>query len=290
MKTFAGGLAAHYALDSTTLCQCVRFELAEAHTDASVFAYTTAQVDVEVDGLTYLAGPGLDIGEIASAAGMAVDNLELTILPDDDGGTITRADLLTGKWNGAAFEIFETSFVDPSIGVNILKTGTLGEVRLDRGRFVVELRSLAQALQQPLGAVTSKTCRYRLGDAGCTLALGPFTHAGTVSAVTSQQVFTASALAQAADYFVEGTVEFTSGDNDGYTQKCKVFTSGKVFTLSLPMPYAIQIGDTFSAVAGCQKRLAEDCATKFSNVLNFGGEPHLPGIDALTSPPVVDVP
>lgn len=285
MKTFAGGLASHYALDATTLCQCVKF----TRTDATVLAYTTAQVDVVVSAVTYLSGPGLEIGEIASAAGLAVDNLELSILPDEDGGTITRADLLTGRWNGAAFEIFETSFVDPTIGINILKTGTLGEVRLDRGRFVVELRSLAQALQQPLGAVTSKTCRYRLGDAGCTLALGPYTHAGTVTAVTSQQVFTASALTQAAEYFVEGTVTFTSGDNDGYTQKCKVFTSGKVFTLSLPMPYAIQIGDTFSAVAGCQKRLAEDC-TKFSNVVNFGGEPHLPGIDALTSPPVVDVP
>lgn len=284
MKTFAAGLAAHYALDATTLCQCVKFTRA----DATVIAFTTAQVDVTVSAVVY--GPGLELGEIASAAGLAVDNLELTILPDEDGGTITRADLLTGLWNGAAFEIFETSFVDPTIGVNILKTGTLGEVRLDRGRFVVELRSLAQALQQPLGAVTSKTCRYRLGDAGCTVALGPFTHAGAVSAVTSQQVFTASALPQAAEYFVEGTVTFTSGNNDGYTQKCKVFTSGKVFTLSLPMPYAIQIGDTFSAVAGCQKRLAEDCATKFSNVLNFGGEPHLPGIDALTSPPVVDVP
>lgn len=283
-KTFAGGLAAHYALDATTLCQCVKFTRA----DATVIAFTTAQVDVPVSAVVY--SPGLEIGDIASAAGLAVDNLELTILPDEDGGTITRADLLTGLWNGAAFEIFETSFVDPTIGVNILKTGTLGEVRLDRGRFVVELRSLAQALQQPLGAVTIKTCRYRLGDAGCTVALGPFTHAGTVSAVTSQQVFTASALTQAAEYFVEGTVTFTSGANDGYTQKCKVFTSGKVFTLSLPMPYAIQIGDTFSAVAGCQKRLAEDCATKFSNVLNFGGEPHLPGIDALTSPPVVDVP
>ena len=283
-KTLDAGLIAHYALDATTLCQCAKF----TRTDGEILAFTTAQIDVTVSARVY--SPGITIGEIASAAGMAVDNLELTILPDEDGGTITRADLLTGLWNGAAFEIFETSFVDPSIGVNILKTGTLGEVRLDRGRFVVELRSLAQALQQPLGAVTSKTCRYRLGDAGCTLALGPFTHAGTVSAVTSQQVFTASALTQAADYFVEGTVEFTSGDNDGYTQKCKIFTSGKVFTLSLPMPYAIQIGDTFSAVAGCQKRLAEDCATKFSNVLNFGGEPHLPGIDALTSPPVVDVP
>ena len=283
-KTFAAGLAAHYALDTTTLCQCAKF----TRTDGTILAFTTAQVDVTVSARTY--APGMEIGEIASAAGLAVDNLELSILPDEDGGTITRADLLTGLWNGAAFEIFETSFVDPTIGVNTLKTGTLGEVRLDRGRFVVELRSIAQALQQPLGDVTSKTCRYRLGDARCTVALGPFTHSGTVSAVTSQQVFTASALTQAADYFVEGTVKFTSGNNDGYTQKCKSFTSGKVFTLSLPMPYAIQIGDTFSAIAGCQKRLTEDCGTKFSNVVNFGGEPHLPGIDALTASPVADVP
>ena len=286
MKTFSGGLAAHYALDTTTLCQCVKF----TRTDATVLAYTTAQVDVVVSGVTYLAGPGLEIGEIASAAGLAVDNLELTILPDDDGGTITRADLLTGLWNGAEFTIFETSFVDPTIGINTLKTGTLGEVRLDRGRFVVELRSLAQALQQPLGAVTSKTCRYRLGDAGCTVTLGTYTHSGTVSGVTSKQVFTAAALGQAADYYVEGTVTFNTGDNAGYTQKCKGFSAGKVFTLSLPMPYAIQIGDTFDAIAGCQKRITEDCDTKFSNLVNFGGEPHLPGIDALTSPPVVDVP
>lgn len=285
-KTFDAGLTAHYALDATTLCQCVKF----TRTDGEILAYTTAQVDVVVSGRTYLAGPGLEVGEIASSAGLAVDNLELAILPDEDGGTITRADLLTGLWNGAAFEIFETSFVDPTIGVNLLKSGTLGEVKLDRGRFRVELRSLAQALSQPVGDVTSKTCRYRLGDDRCTVDLGPYTHTGTVSGVTSKQVFTASALSQAGDYFVEGVVTFTSGNNDGYSQKCKIFTSGKVFTLSLPMPYTIQVGDTFSAVAGCQKRLAEDCDTKFDNVLNFGGEPHLPGIDAITASPTVEVP
>jgi uncharacterized phage protein (TIGR02218 family) len=54
-----------------------------------------------------------------------------------------------------------------------------------------------------------------------------------------------------------------------------------VFTLSLPMLSAISAGHTFSVIAGCQKRL-EDCRDKFSNVLNFQGEPHLPGIDQLT--------
>lgn len=283
MKTFASGLAAHYAQDSTTLCQCLKI----TRRDGVVLGYTTAPIDVTVSAQLYLAGPGLDIGDIVSTSGLAVDNLELTILPDD-AGTITRADLLTGKWNGAAFTIFECSYADPTLGINTLKSGTTGEVRMQRGAFTVELRSLTQMLQQPVGAVTSKTCRYRLGDANCTVALAGFTFTGTVTAVASQQQFTAAALAQAADYYVEGLVTFTSGLNAGYTQKCKAFSAGKVFTLSLPMPYAIANGDTFSAIAGCQKRHLLDCETKFSNILNFGGEPDLPGVDALTAPAVAD--
>lgn len=284
MKTFAGGLAAHYALDATTLCQCLKI----VRSDGVSLHYTTAQIDVPVSGDVYLSAPGLEVSDLVNSSGLNVDNLEMTIIPEDSG-YITRSDLLTGKWNGANFELFETSYVDPTIGINILKTGTLGEVRLARDSFVVELRGLAQALQQTIGAVTSKTCRYRLGDADCTVDLGPFTHNGTVSGVTSQQVFTASALTQPADYFVEGTVEFTSGNNDGYIQKCKIYTSGKIFTLSLPMPFPIQVGDTFTAIAGCRKRLSEDCYTKFDNVLNFGGEPHIPGIDSVTAPPEVDI-
>jgi hypothetical protein len=28
-----------------------------------------------------------------------------------------------------------------------------------------------------------------------------------------------------------------------------------------------------------------DCVDKYNNILNFQGEPHAPGVDALTSPP-----
>lgn len=284
MKTFDAGLAAHYALATTTLARCIEITRA----DGAVYRYTDAQRDLTVGADTYLAGPGLVVGDIASAAGLAVDNLELTITPDD--AAITRADILAGFWDGAAFSIFETNYLDTAGGINILRTGTFGEIRLERSRFVVELRGLAQALQQPVGDVTSKTCRYRLGDDRCTVDLAPFTHTGTVTSVTSAQVFTASALGQAADYYVEGTITFTSGLNDGITRKVRAFSSGKQFTTSLPFPYAVAVSDTFSAVAGCQKRHAEDCETKFSNILNFGGEPHIPGIDALTAPPEVDVP
>jgi uncharacterized phage protein (TIGR02218 family) len=44
------------------------------------------------------------------------------------------------------------------------------------------------------------------------------------------------------------------------------------------MPRPIQAGDTFSITAGCDKRF-ETCRDRFSNVVNFGGFPHMPGND-----------
>lgn len=52
--------------------------------------------------------------------------------------------------------------------------------------------------------------------------------------------------------------------------------------LQLYMPYPIQVGDTFSAVAGCDKTMTV-CKNSFSNIVNFRGFPHLPGRDRLIS-------
>ena len=49
------------------------------------------------------------------------------------------------------------------------------------------------------------------------------------------------------------------------------------FTLWLPMPNAIQTGDAYSVYPGCDKRFAT-CQTKFSNAVNFGGFPYVPGV------------
>lgn len=62
------------------------------------------------------------------------------------------------------------------------------------------------------------------------------------------------------------------------SQKVETFAGG-VFTLALPMFATSVVGNTYSVVAGCHRRLVEDCFTKFDNVLNFQGERHLPGLD-----------
>lgn len=57
---------------------------------------------------------------------------------------------------------------------------------------------------------------------------------------------------------------------------------GTRFTLQLPMPYDIEIADTYSVIAGCDKTFAT-CKAKFNNVVNFRGFPHIPGADMLVS-------
>lgn len=277
MKIIPIELAEHYEQETTTIASCMKI----TRTDGLMVGFTSVDRRLRIEGLDYQLG--VDVSSIVSSAGLNVDNMEMTIVPD--GEVVKRLDIISGRWDKAAFEIFEVNYEDTGAGTNPIKSGTLGEVELNRGKFTVELRSLKQALQQPVGEVTSKTCRYRLGDARCRVDLETFTHDAVVTESVDNQTIASDDLTQDDDYFTEGYVLFMSGQNDGLSYKCKSFSSGQI-TLSLPMEFPCGEGDEFIAVAGCQKRHLLDCRDKFTNIPNFGGEPHLAGIDALTRNPV----
>jgi len=58
--------------------------------------------------------------------------------------------------------------------------------------------------------------------------------------------------------------------------------STRTVVLFLPMPNLLAVGDTFEAYPGCAKDIAT-CRDTFDNILNFRGEPYVPGQDALTA-------
>lgn len=275
MKTLPVALAAHVAQGTTTLAHLLKI----TRTDGAVYAFTGASRSVTIGGVLYRAAPGLDVSSLSISAGLAVDNLELTTL--DDGSTFSRIDVLGGVWRNAAFLISRYNWASPADGTDPVMAGTLGDVQLRSGTIVAELRGLQQYLQQNLGSVTSKTCRARLGDSLCRVDLAPWSVTGTVTAVSSGRVFTDAARAEADGWFADGVLTFTSGACAGLRQKVKAIAAGQI-TLSLPMLQAITVGDGYSLIAGCSKRLTEDCVGKFDNALNFQGEPHLPGVDTLT--------
>ncbi len=183
MKTLPTLLASHYSAGTTTLADLLKI----TRKDGAVFAFTSGAENVTISGQLYASAQGLNISSIEVSAGFAVDNLELTTL--DDGTVFSRIEVLAGVWRNADFVISRYNFASPTDGVEVRMAGTIGEVHLHRGYVVAELRGLQQYLQQPIGSVTSKTCRARLGDAMCTKSLTALTHANVIGQVDSSQRF-----------------------------------------------------------------------------------------------------
>lgn len=269
-------------------CGTLVFGVRIVRRDATVFGFTehdSAQT-VTVDGESTLlqATPGFSIQSLVSAAGVGVDNTDVYVIADD--AVFTRADILAGKWDGAKVYFFRYNWKLPASGLIPVKRGSFGNFTPQQGQFKVEFRDQRQALQQNTTWVIQEACRWRLGDARCTVDLAPFTFtAVAVTAVASAYEFTASALTQADDYFGEGFVSWLTGLNAGTPgHKVKTFAAG-VVTLSEFAVFPIDIGDTFEIVAGCRKRWDADCRDKFDNIINFGGEKDKPTRDDLASPP-----
>lgn len=80
------------------------------------------------------------------------------------------------------------------------------------------------------------------------------------------------------DWFKWGVVIWRSGNSAGTQVECRGWVdSSNTLTLMMPTTGAIQVGDEFEITPGCDKR-ASTCRTKFNNLPNFRGEPHIPGV------------
>ena len=113
-----------------------------------------------------------------------------------------------------------------------------------------------------------------------------WTRHGVVSGVTDHAIFqgTIDESRFVDGWFDFGAVIFETGDNIGLGGEVKGstdVTTGEVsIQLFKGMFFPIQVGDQFRIYAGCDKTLAT-CRDKFDNVINFRGEPFMPGNDAV---------
>lgn len=273
MRVISPQLEAHFAGGMTTLATCWKI----IRQDGVELGFTDHDLALSIDGLDYDSIAGFTPTTVESKSNMSVDNLEV------EGQTfpskITESDLLAGMYDYAEIEIFTVNYEDLSQGRLIVKRGRLGEVTINEQLFTAEVRGLTQHLSQTIGEVYSPSCRAVFGDARCKRSLTSFTITTTVTEITNNQTFKASALGQAAGYFTGGEVQWTSGNNAGRRMEVKEFASAQL-VLALPMGKSIQVGDGFRVIAGCDKT-RETCRSKFNNILNFRGEPDVPGVDQL---------
>lgn len=78
------------------------------------------------------------------------------------------------------------------------------------------------------------------------------------------------------DWYRDGEIEWTTGDNVGTTSAIVGYEDATVkFRLLIPTPYPIQVGDKGIIRVGCDG-LFTTCKDKFANQINFGGDHEAP--------------
>jgi uncharacterized phage protein (TIGR02218 family) len=277
MKSASTALAAHLAGEVTTLATCWRLERA----DGWVRGFTDHDRELVVDGLTYVASTGFLPSAIKTASDLSVDNLDVDGFLDD--AALRAEDLIAGLFDGARIEVFIVNWADLGQGRLLLRKGFLGEIKRADQRFSAEIRGLSNRLQQTAGKLYSRLCRVDLGSSECGVALGPRTDTYAVTQVIAADTVRI-VTARATGYFTFGKATFTTGSNAGAVNEV-LLHDGQTIRLFVPMPRPIVVGDEIMLVAGCDKT-PETCNAKFSNILNFRGEPHIPGNDKVFSYPV----
>jgi uncharacterized phage protein (TIGR02218 family) len=279
MKTLSPALQAHLDDGTTTLSWCWRI----SQSDGVALGFTDHDRTLSFDGTEFEPESGFAASEIRSGSELAVDAQDATGVLTSD--RITETDILDGRWDNAAVELWRVNWTDTSQRV-LLRRGAVGQIRRGRMAFVAEVRSLAHVLGQTVGRTFQAGCDAALGDARCGIDLENAIYKGTgvVTDLLRDREFVVSGLAGfEAGWFTSGIITWTSGANAGRVTEVLAHgrdgSSASLTLLEAPVR-AVTEGDSFIARAGCDKRIAI-CSAKFANVANFRGFPSIPGQDAV---------
>lgn len=181
MITIGAALKAHFASDALSTATIWKVTLV----NGTVAGFTNHDEDISYDDggglVTYVSAQGFSRTDLQTAAALEVDSTEVSGMLVSPA--ITEDDLIAGLWDFAAVVISLVNHRDLSQGRMVYRTGTLGEVTLDRGSFKTELRGLSQAYTRTVGQLTSPACRTTLGSSLCKVNLTPFTVTGTLTGV-----------------------------------------------------------------------------------------------------------
>lgn len=289
MKNIPIALRNHMALDATSWTLLMKV----ACKDGTILGFTRLDVNVTYnDGggaLVYTSDQGFTPERLEAAADLGVDNTDVEGWYALSG--VTEARIRAGLFDFAKVWVYRVNFTDLTQGHEIWAAGTLGESKYTGLGWTTEFRSLSQQLKQPLCQLYSLTCRARFGSQYIGTPGAEFTErkpctkpivwaSGTVTSVGAEndRIFTDTGRPEANGFYKPGVIKWLTGNNAGAQMEVSDFTAD-VFQLILPLPYVIQVGDTYQVRQDCDKSEVM-CKARHNNYPFFRGEPKTPIQDA----------
>lgn len=174
-------MTTHLAQRETTLAMCVKVTLA----NATVYGFTACDIDLVVDGVTYVSQLGVTPSAFSAGSDTAPGTGELSGFFGVTG--VVWNDVLSGKFNSAIAEVFLVNYADITMGKIPISEGPVGEIKRQGHAYMFECKDWRDLLTLNIGEATSPGCRVkRLGDTRCGVRVKPPAWAATTAyAVTN---------------------------------------------------------------------------------------------------------
>lgn len=281
-RTIGGPLTSHLATRSHTRCKMMRIDRLDGVSLGLTDHDRTLNFDLGDGAIDYKPDTGILPSAIVASEGFETDNVEVAGPIGDD---VTFAAALGGVWDRARVRLFEVNWKSLASGAIALLAGDIAEARIEGGRFVFEVRSDADKLNQTIGDVLTPYCRTWFCSPKCGLDIADFTTPATVSAVVDGMRFTvAYAGGIPDDDLNKGTVLFTSGLLAGVEMEIEDWATGGDLQLFEPLPVVPEIGDALDLRFGCLRiRKSDDPAARtcmfYGNGARMRAFTEVPGSD-----------
>lgn len=270
MKNIPAPLQAHLDQDATTTCFLLLIECVGSFA-GTVIGSTTLDENLVYDAgggsaglgpITYGAANSFSVDRLETTGDLSVDNTELHGWVADSG--ITEAQIRAGIFDFARISIFRVNYMDLTQGHEFWGGGFFGRKIYTRNRWDTEYRSLLQLLKETQSDLYSVNCPVKFGSPQCGKTFTWATYTVTeVDGTEPDRIFSASAMAEADDFYQLGVVDVLTGENAGAQMEVRGNNSDSnagTVTLALGLPVAMQVGDTF--------RIRKDCSKEWNDALN----------------------
>jgi uncharacterized phage protein (TIGR02218 family) len=227
------------------------------------------------DSQTFISMAGFSPTAMRASIGGVVDTINAELLTS---ATLPERKIVRGLFDNTEVRIGVASWTNPGAGVWWHFRGFAGSIEAKDGSIDVEFRKLTDFMTRPHGRAYLGECDVlEFGDARCGLdivALG-YVQTGTVSALTTfpdgganSRIFEIDVI-QADNWFQFGNVEFTSGENIGWSAEIIGHTSNIISLIQKP-PYPVAFGNQITVTRGCP-RTWTFCEDTVDNLINFRG-------------------
>jgi uncharacterized phage protein (TIGR02218 family) len=282
MRAISPSAQAKLDRSASTFCNCWRL----VRRDGVVMGFTDHDRDLTFSNVVFRAHTGMTASEVESCVGFAAVGGEAAGALQAD--SLAEDALLSGLYDGASVEIWLVDWTSVEDRV-LLDVATIGEVTRSEFSFSAELRSSAHYFDQQRGVAFQRACSADLGDPQCkfNIATPGFSTRGAVVSSADELIVADLNGVFETGFFGEGRLIFSSGANAGARVSIKSHSQSGLrasFTGWTRFGGAISVGDSFTVVAGCDKS-PDACRSKFNNLINFRGFPHMPGNDRVIAYP-----